>query len=237
VSLHVPSDSSPGRRVEPKYVDQVLRCFEDMTSFTATAMSPVVANLVVLCFLICLAFSLHSYVKRRGSGFQVARVLHRTNNRIYALFSSALAISLMLFPSQSGRLGKIYHLSKFYEAIDIYLFLLSGYIPNLHFAVHHATTPIITLFSVLERPRKWWIWPTIANLIHHTVMYTAFGGCKSFQRYLVYTGSVQLAIGLISSILYVYKTGVLTGVIPICGYCVYAALYAMEVASTQTESR
>lgn len=202
------------------------------SSFSLTATT----NTVIVLVLVEFGFLLHNYMNRGNTVYPLAKTLQRINNNLYSLFSLALALSLVLVPSNSRQLARIYHLSKFYESIDIYLFLLSGYTPNLHFAIHHATTPIITYYSVLEREREWWIWSAVANLIHHTFMYAAFGGWKSFRGLLVYTGSTHLAIGLCSSIMYVYYTGAVSGLIPICGYCAYMVLYVKELRDAGAEA-
>src|SRR5208282_3942192 len=149
--------------------------------------------------LILVGMGINVFMNSRfQQGFAIAKSAHRLNNQAYAFFSAILCLSIFLarHPESQLKLGYIYHLSKFYEFLDIYLFLLSGYIPNAHFAIHHATTPLITADSVIGHAAQEWRWPAITNTLHHFFMYSFFGGRREFGRLLPITGTAQLAVGI-----------------------------------------
>ena len=168
---------------------------------------------------------------RRRRGFPLAKSVQRINNNAYAIFSLILCLYLVLplQPEFQQKLGYIYHLSKFYEAVDIYLFLLSGYFPNAHFAVHHLTTPALTADSVIDQPVADWRLPAILNAIHHFFMYSFLGGRQKFRKILPITGTTQLVVGIWKAGAIVMKTGGERGIIAVSLYLVYAVLYAKEL--------
>jgi hypothetical protein len=166
---------------------------------------------------------------RTSRPFLLAKRLQILNSNLYAIFSLCLALSILLLPSYSTLLGYVYHLTKFYESIDIILFLLSGGTPNLHFRVHHSTTPILTLGCVIGRPREVWVWCAVANLLHHSALYAFFGGQKSVRKYLVFTGSFQLILGVSMSLGMIYRTVGEDGKIALGLYFTYVILYIKEL--------
>ena len=193
---------------------------------------PLTSMRSTLQLLICLtsvALAINEHMKsRRRRGYPYAKLLHRFNNRMYSVFSLVLGISLLLGHSHSTY-GYIYHLSKFYESIDIFLFLLSGYIPNLHFAVHHATTAVVTMDAVINQPRHQWLWCAATNLLHHTFMYAMFGGYTIFKPILPFTASVQLGLGLTTSAATAYNSEGKRGLISLALYGTYIILYVKEL--------
>ena len=187
------------------------------------------STLTLLICLISVALAINMHMKsRQRHGYTRAKLLHRVNNRIYAVFSLLLGI-LMLFGNSYEIYGYIYHLSKFYESIDIFLFLLSGYVPNLHFAIHHATTAIITMDAVINQPQNQWLWCAVTNLLHHTFMYATFGGYTIFKSILPLTASVQLGVGLTTSAAAAYNSEGKRGLISLALYGTYIVLYIKEL--------
>lgn len=194
------------------------------------------STLLLISFLECTVLIITIHMKQRGRrGYRQAKAIQRINSTIYALFSLILGICMLLpQPIDSLKnLGYIYHLSKFYESIDIFLFLLSGNIPNLHFVVHHATTPILTMDAVIGRPPRDWRLCAIANLLHHTFIYAYFGGYTAFRPVLVYSGSLQLGLGIAACARAAFITGGQHGVIGLVLYTSYALLYIKELQDSK----
>lgn len=184
-------------------------------------------NLLICLISVALAINVHM-ISRQRHGYTTAKLLHRVNNRIYAVFSLLLGV-LMVFGYSTETYGYIYHLSKFYESIDIFLFLLSGYMPNLHFAVHHATTAIVTMDAVINQPCDRWLWCAVTNLLHHTFMYAMFGGYTIFKSILPFTASLQLGVGLTVSAATAYNSEGKRGLISLTLYGTYIVLYIKEL--------
>ena len=68
------------------------------------------------------------------------------NNRMYAIFSFILAVTIarsVVLESHGETLGEqcayIYHLSKFYEYLDVLLLVAQGIAIGKHMAFHHMT--------------------------------------------------------------------------------------------------
>ena len=182
--------------------------------------------------LILVGLAINAFMKSRWrQGFPLAKSVQRINNNAYAIFSLILCLSLIfvLQAEFQQKLGYIYHLSKFYEAADIYLFLLSGYFPNAHFAVHHLTTPVLTADSVIGQPVADWRIPAILNTFHHFFMYSFFGGRQQFRKILPVTGTTQLVVGIWKAGAIVMETGGERELIAVGLYLVYAVLYAKEL--------
>jgi hypothetical protein len=183
-------------------------------------------NLLICLISVALVINVHM-ISRQRHGYTSAKLLHRVNSRIYAVFSLLLGI-LMVLGDSTGTYGYIYHLSKFYESIDIFLFLLAGHLPNLHFAVHHATTAIVTMDAVINQPRDQWLVCAVTNLLHHTFMYAMYGGYTIFKSILPFTASLQLAIGLTVSAVTAYNSEGERGLISLVLYGTYIVLYVKE---------
>ncbi|KAK4240533.1 hypothetical protein C8A03DRAFT_41951 [Achaetomium macrosporum] len=102
-------------------------------------------------------------------------------------------------------LRTLYHLSKFYEYLDILSVTAAGGAINLHFAFHHLTTPWLTFVRVLpdDPPgcHEGWRWFAAANAAHHVLMYAYFGGLGQTQlvrEVLFWAGEVQFCIGMLA---------------------------------------
>ncbi|OQV05936.1 hypothetical protein CLAIMM_10588 [Cladophialophora immunda] len=145
--------------------------------------------------------TLKGYVARNGP-FAVARPITRLNSQVYALFSLGLAYLILndvfhfhdLEQVQSADLAYVYHLSKFYEYIDVFNLVAAGTAINPHMAFHHITTPFLTYFRVLNAT-DWQLFAFL-NCLHHFWMYAYFGGVSSFRPILRVTGWVQLIAGI-----------------------------------------
>ncbi|OAP64339.1 hypothetical protein AYL99_00311 [Fonsecaea erecta] len=145
--------------------------------------------------------TLKAYVANNGP-FTFARPVTRLNNQVYALFSLALALLILndvvqfqnLQQVRTADLAYTYHLSKFYEYIDVFNLSAAGSPINHHMAFHHITTPLLTHFRVLNASD----WQPFAflNCFHHFWMYGYFGGVSSFRPVMRVTGWVQLAVGI-----------------------------------------
>ena len=131
----------------------------------------------------------------RGSCPKIATKLARINNCGYAcanlLFLPAAVAVLLphLLHEETWSNGLplseridvtlgIYFYSKAWEFLDIALVSLMGIQPNLHFMVHHVSTPCLA----------WLIWTfrsasgalfLQANVLMHIVLYAYFGGARS----------------------------------------------------------
>ena len=145
--------------------------------------------------------TLRGYVERNGP-FAFARLLTRLNSQIYALFSLLLAYLILndVFHIQEfehvrgSDLAYIYHVSKFYEYVDVFNLVASGNKIGPHMAFHHITTPFLTHFRVLNAS-DWQVFAFL-NCLHHFWMYAYFGGVSSFRPILPVTGWLQLAAGI-----------------------------------------
>jgi hypothetical protein len=156
--------------------------------------------------------SLHIYVRHYGP-ISVARRIIKVNSWIYTIVSLLMFLLVIaapssptgpgtgttkeyhhLFPAASTRY--IYHLSKFYEFLDIFLVCAAGSPINLHFAFHHLTTPYLTFVRFLP-DREGWRPFAAANTIHHVLMYAYFGGASLLRPILPVTGTLQLVVGIV----------------------------------------
>jgi hypothetical protein len=125
------------------------------------------------------------------------RQVIKCNSWLYAFASLTLSIALLsTSDDEQANLRQIYHLSKFYEYVDILLVRASGAPIDLHFGFHHLTTPYLTLIRVIRHSGGWRT-GAILNAIHHALMYAFFGGAQVFRRALPVTGTLQLMVGLV----------------------------------------
>jgi hypothetical protein len=93
-----------------------------------------------------------------------------------------------------------YHLSKTYEYLDIILFVLIGGHTgkgdiDLHFVLHHLTTPYLGYFRFLHNYDGWRVF-ALLNATHHAFMYAFYAGAKDLLGVLKYTRYVQLVVGM-----------------------------------------
>jgi hypothetical protein len=99
----------------------------------------------------------------------------------------------------------LYHISKFYEYLDIIFFVADGGDVDLHFGFHHLTTPYLTYFRVLNDHRGWEVFAAL-NAFHHAIMYSFFAGAKSVHVALPFTRNIQLVVGILWDIwLMIYR--------------------------------
>jgi hypothetical protein len=91
-------------------------------------------------------------------------------------------------------LAYIYHLSKFYEYIDVLNLKAAGIEIGRHMLFHHLTTPYLTYYRVLNSP-DWQLFAFL-NCVHHFWMYAYFGGVSFFRPILPFTGWLQLGAGI-----------------------------------------
>lgn len=135
----------------------------------------------------------HNRVARHGP-IAAARKVVLLNSWFYSLASTVL-LALILNPEHEETARKLYHASKFYEYIDILGVRASGGAIDLHFAVHHLTTPYLTYVRVLHHSQGWRVVAAL-NAFHHVLMYAYFGGVGFLRPVLPVTGTIQLLVGL-----------------------------------------
>jgi len=151
---------------------------------------------------------IHIRVSTKGAS-PLARRINKIHSRIYSvlsLFLCYLALSPQHRHTATARV--LYHVSKFYEYIDIVTVRAGGSDIDLHFGFHHLTTPYLTYFRVLnsdygQSGRRisgqgddgWWIFAAL-NTAHHALMYAYFGGASFVRPVLDFTGCVQLVVGI-----------------------------------------
>lgn len=145
---------------------------------------------------------LKRYVSKNGPISQ-ARTFTKINSWFYSVASFGLMV-LALSPSRDTEARRLYHLSKFYEYVDILGVLAGGGAIDLHFGFHHLTTPYFTFFRVLEHGQGWQIFGA-ANTFHHVLMYAYFGGASFLRPLLDTTGFVQLLAGIATDLWIVYR--------------------------------
>jgi hypothetical protein len=177
---------------------------------------------------------LRGYVSKHGA-FPVFSTIITINSILYAAFSALLSylliqsyllqhaspdkpISIPLplgltipFLDKStltiAEMGYIYHLSKFYEYIDVINLVGQGKVVGPHMAFHHITTPYLTCFRVLGCTGEDWRVFALANTVHHTLLYAYFGGIGDWlKRIIPVTGCVQLALGVGVDVWWMYLT-------------------------------
>jgi hypothetical protein len=155
---------------------------------------------------------LRGYVERHGP-FSLAKSITRFNSQIYSLCSLGLALLILndvfYFEQheniESSNLAYIYHLSKFYEYIDVFNLVANGQSIGSHMAFHHITTPFLSYFRVLNA--SGWQLFAFLNCLHHFWMYAYFGGVSVFRPILPITGWVQLGGGIAFDVFYLAKNG------------------------------
>lgn len=136
---------------------------------------------------------LHQYITIHGPISQ-ARKFTQVNSTIYSAVSLFLMLLIVASPAQ-GLARHLYHISKFWEYIDILGVCAAGSSIDLHFGFHHLTTPWYTFFRVLQHHEGWWAFAA-ANTGHHVLMYAFFGGATGLRPVLDMTGFLQLLIGI-----------------------------------------
>ncbi|KXX76872.1 hypothetical protein MMYC01_206719 [Madurella mycetomatis] len=135
-------------------------------------------------------------VRRRGPSTTVAPTFTKYNSRLYSLASFLLLLLLLSpYPHHDTPARTLFHLSKFYEYVDVLGVTAGGGAVDLHFAFHHLTTPWLTFVRVLPGCEGW-RWFGAANVGHHALMYAYFGGWEGVRSVVLWTGQAQLGIGI-----------------------------------------
>jgi hypothetical protein len=195
------------------------------------------------CLYLTLWGSLHLQVQKNG-GSDLARRIMYIHNVVQTLLSIFLFGATLLSIVPQGYipatfLGPIstlqaessfypryfYHLSKFYEYNDTFLFIAQGNEMGLHFAIHHLTTPWYTTYRVLRDYEGWWIF-ALLNSGHHVfsksrrtgilstmsflltvtvVVYGYFAGATWTKPILVWTRNIQLIAGILTDVFLIRK--------------------------------
>ncbi|KAG6040324.1 hypothetical protein E4U41_000921 [Claviceps citrina] len=120
------------------------------------------------------------------------------NNRLYSLTSGILLL-VILHPGHERMAKTLYFSSKFYEYLDVLAVRASGGHIDLHFAIHHLTTPYLACWRVMEYDDGWRVMAAL-NMVHHVLMYASFGGLAFCRTVLPVTGSTQLVVGLVGEL-------------------------------------
>lgn len=121
-----------------------------------------------------------------------ARAFTKANSWLYAAASFGLLL-LTISPYESTARWA-FHYSKVYEYVDVLGVRAGGGVIDLHFAIHHLTTPYLTLVRVLWYPAGWRV-IGVMNTFHHVLMYAYFGGATYLRPALSVTGTAQLIVG------------------------------------------
>ncbi|KAB5566329.1 hypothetical protein GE09DRAFT_1106339 [Coniochaeta sp. 2T2.1] len=148
---------------------------------------------------------LHLYVTRHGPPPRIRHIV-KLHNTLQIVFSLVLLVIIILPPIISSPVPHsldliarcAYHYSKTYEYLDILLVVLSSPSSSpiaLHFAFHHLTTPWLTLVRVLHISDGWRVGAGL-NAMHHAGMYAHFAGWGVGTGWCLFTGMVQLVVGL-----------------------------------------
>jgi GNS1/SUR4 family len=103
----------------------------------------------------------------------------------------------------------VYHYSKFYEYVDIFLMAAQGKPVGLHFFFHHLTTPWFTVARVVNSWEGWQLFAGL-NAFHHALsacdprpqqvltstVYGYYAGASWTRPALAYTQYLQLVGGI-----------------------------------------
>lgn len=166
---------------------------------TSPASLVALTSIQTLIFILVWA-CLHHHVTKNGP-FPKARGISKIHNILYSIINIPLLVLVLFSPPHGNLLARrLYHLTKAYEYLDILTVCASGSRIALHFAVHHLTTPWLTLCRVLFNSDGWRIGAAL-NITHHVIMYAYFGGLTAVRRVLPITGMVQLVVGLTIEVL------------------------------------
>ena len=149
--------------------------------------------LQTICFITTWLFIDH-HVTRHGP-IPGARTLNKAHSCVYSALSAILLGLITLSPDDDETARTLYHLSKFWEYIDILTVRAGGGSIDLHFGFHHLTTPYLTFFRVLRDSEGWRTFAAL-NTAHHALMYAYFGGAGFVRPVLDLTACVQLVIGI-----------------------------------------
>lgn len=196
-------------------VQYLERIYTPVTMGPLTTLSEVLLTswIFIPCWLL-----VRDHVRQRGP-IKVARKLMFYHNIFQVLLSIFIVITILisilsqftspeLLPPILAAVQRhdsflpryTYHLSKTYEYLDIILFVLNGGHTgkgdvDLHFVLHHLTTPYLGFFRFLNHYEGWRVF-ALLNATHHAFMYAFFGGAKQLHVVLQYTRYIQLVVGM-----------------------------------------
>jgi hypothetical protein len=178
-----------------------------------------------VCLLLALAMDEEFIASLRSSGISTA----------------VFGISV---PSSLNYFFQIYYFSKMWESTDIFMVALQGFSINLHFRVHHNTTPLLA-WALLTQKSVGGIVFMALNTLMHFFVYLYFGGCSgSFMFYATrIIGHVQLLAGMLfaggTAITSVKLAGAYDGIdqqqvligsiLPLFLYIIYFGLFQLEI--------
>ena len=206
ISIHPPHDSSRLQLksgVSPIATAASLDCQSNphcvpsvtskMAIFTPATMA--LQSIVYICVWLTTTL----LVRRYGPSTAVAPIFIKYHNRFYSFMSFLLLLLILSpYPQHDAPARNLYHLSKFYEYMDILSVTAVGGAIDLHFGFHHLTTPWLTFVRVLPPGCERWRWFGAANAAHHVLIYAYFGGWQRVRNVLLWTGQVQLAVGMLA---------------------------------------
>lgn len=163
-------------------------------------------EVLTFSLLLLLAWTaVDAYVTRFGL-ISAARPLTRVHNWFYAAVSLVMLLQILNDDAKdSFTIRYIFHLSKFYESLDILLVCASGSQIGRPLAFHHFTTPYLTYMRYLSHHSGWRPFAALNNF-HHFLVYTFFArGVKAsaiLRSVLPCTGILQLIVSVWVDIMY-----------------------------------
>lgn len=157
-------------------------------------------------FLLLAWTAVDVYVTRYGP-LSGTRSLTKVHNWFYAAVSLVMLVRILNTDDSkdSFTIRYIFHLSKFYESIDILLVCASGSQISDSLAFHHFTTPYLTYLRYVNHHGGWRPFAVLNNF-HHLLVYTFFargkGGGVLLRSVLPYTGILQLIVSVWVDVMY-----------------------------------
>lgn len=152
----------------------------------------------------------------------------------------ALSIDKILtadLPPMMSLFLTVYYYSKMWEAVDIVMVTLQGFPINLHFRVHHNTTPLLA-WALLRYPSVSGVVFMILNTCMHFFVYLYFGGFNGSMMFFItrFFGHIQLLGGMLVSGCTILaaedrmSAEVIVGsLLPLVLYITYFALFQLEI--------
>ncbi|RMZ76394.1 hypothetical protein DV737_g4868, partial [Chaetothyriales sp. CBS 132003] len=173
-----------------------------------------------------------------GLAYLIWQSFFEPDMQIYELPFRLPVLATNTLVIETWMLGYAHHVSKFYEYVDVFNLVAQGFTINTHMAFHHITTPYLTYSRIISMPLSsltttatsdWladyvsplppilayalispdWRVFSLANSIHHTIMYTYFSrvpGTEWLLHVIPLTGWLQLALGIGTDALWMFAT-------------------------------
>lgn len=157
-------------------------------------------------FLLLAWTAVDVYVIKYGP-IAAARSLTKVHNWFYAAVSLVMLVQILNNDDtqDSFTIRYIFHLSKFYESLDILLVCASGSQISGPLAFHHFTTPYLTYLRYARHHGGWRPFAALNNL-HHLLVYTFFargkGASVLLRSVLPCTGILQLIVSVWVDVMY-----------------------------------